>query len=172
MTSLTKKDKERIIRSIMADIPIENDGSNIRSRALEIAVSRLPAKVKALWDDEKLRGYVHTETAYLRGYGSTSIPCDDALPYQERDTHVFGAEGQLELSRMVEEYKAAKEKRDALCDKITVEIGVVRTDKQFRERFPDLAKYLPEIMKTKNPLATTDLMDTLKAAGLNQEAGQ
>lgn len=172
MTSLTKKDKERIIRSILADIPIENDGSNIRARALDIAVSRLPERVRALWDDDGLRGYVHTENFYLRGYGSVSIPCDDSWQYNEMDELAFGAEGLLELSRMVDDYQAAKDKRDILCDKITVEIGVVRTDKQFRERFPDLVKYLPEIMKTKNPLATTDLMDTLKAAGFDSEAKQ
>jgi hypothetical protein len=170
MATLTKRDRERIIRSIMADIPSEDHRGEIQKRALEIAVSRLPEKVRAVWDDEKIRGYLNNTYVSLRYFGTVTVPTDARLEWDVTPRAAFGDEGLAELSRMVEASNEEKKKRDALHDRLTVEIGAVRTDKQFRERLPDLVKYLPENVVVKNLPATTDLMDTLKAAGFNPEA--
>jgi hypothetical protein len=170
MATLTKRDRERIILSIMADIPSEDHKDEIRKRALEIAVSRLPEKVRAVWDDEKIRGYLNNAYVSLRYFGAVAVPSDNGFNWDVAPKAVFGDEGLAELSRMVEAFNEDEKKRDALHDRLTVEIGAVRTDKQFRERLPDLVKYLPENVVVKNLPATTDLMDTLKAAGFNSEA--
>jgi hypothetical protein len=170
MTALTKREKERLVNRIMADIPHVEDGSKIRQRALEIASSRLPQKVKVVWDDPKLIGYVCMHGTYLNSYGQISAPMDDNWPWNERERRAYGDEGLAELEQLVHAYKKEKSEREDIKSRLEIEISPVRTHKQFRERFPDLVKYLPEVEEVKNLPATTDLMNVLKAAGLREDS--
>lgn len=170
MAALTKRDKERLVNRIMADIPFDDDGSKIRQRALDIAVSRLPEKVKAIWDDRNLIGYVCMHSIYFNGYGHIAVPMDDNWGWAERELRALGEEGLAEMEQLVTVHRNSKQDRAAVKSRLEAEIGTVRTDKQFRERFPGLAKYLPEVEVVKNLPANTGLIDFLKAAGLKEES--
>ena len=59
----------------------------------------------------------------------------------------------------------AKADRANLRAKVEATLAVCKTSKDVEERFPDFVKYLPQTAQEALLPSTTDLMDTLKAAG-------
>lgn len=172
MTTLNKTMRREIVSSVMADLPKLEGEQAIRDMVLKAAVERLPPKVRAVWDDPKLRGFIETSTIYEAGIG-VAIPVhgDDFWAATRRAVHCLGEEGAAAFSAAVKEYRGRAEERSAVRERLEQALSAVRTVKQFREAYPELAKYAPDdVTPVRNLPATTDLMEKLKAAGLKPEA--
>lgn len=168
---MTKNEKEKIAHRIMADIPFEDVRPTLRERVYELAYANLPEKVRMVWDDTQLRGYVSTTTLYWDNILSVGeLPYDDGAAWNNRYKSILGADGAAEIQAALDDYKARRKARTEMQERLMAEFVVVRTHKQFIERFPDLAKYLPAPVAAANVPATTDLMDKLRAAGLKEES--
>lgn len=174
MTNLTKTMREQIVHSILADIPFDDGVQAARDAALDAALALLPPKVRAVWDDPDIRGYVVTRVIYTHGSGiGVNIPVNEDTYWgrDDRLKRLFGGAGATALEQAATDVQKRREDRDAVTNRLTAAVASVRTVKAFREAYPDLAKYAPtEVEKVANLPATTDLMDTLKAAGLKMEA--
>lgn len=172
MTTLNKTMRREIVSSVMADLPKLEGEQAIRDMVLKAAVERLPPKVRAVWDDPKLRGFIGTSTVYDGGIG-VAIPVHDREFWDagNRRVHTLGEEGAAAFSAAVKEYRGRAEERSAVRERLEQALSAVRTVKQFREAYPELAKYAPDdAAPVRNLPATTDLMEKLKAAGLKPEA--
>lgn len=173
MTNLTKTLREQIVRSILADIPFDDGVQAARDAALDAALALLPPKVRAVWDDPDIRGYIVTRVIYTHGSGiGVNTPVNEHTFWgrdgrDDRMARLFGRDGATAFEQAALDVQKRREDRDAVKTRLTAAVASVRTVKAFREAYPDLAKYAPaEVEKVANLPATTDLMDTLKAAGL------
>lgn len=177
MTNLTKTMREQIVCSILADIPFDDGVQAARDAALDAALALLPPKVRAVWDDPDIRGYIATRVIYTNGSDiGVNTPVNEDTYWgsngrDERMARLFGEAGATAIEQAAMDVQKRREERDAVKNRLTAAVASVRTVKAFREAYPDLAKYAPaEVEKVANLPATTDLMDTLKAAGLKMEA--
>ena len=170
---LTVELREKIVRGIMADMPalspklLKDYRDTMDKRAREIAREQMPEKVRALYDDPTLRQYVHHEYAYVCCVGYT-LPTFKEGEFR-RDTR---------LGRIIEvdpvfdtahkAYDKQREDTRNIQNQLALNVAIPRTVKAFVEMFPDLAKYAPQepTPATANLPATTQLMDSLRAAGL------
>jgi hypothetical protein len=174
--NLTKKLRDQIVHSIMADMPFDDGAQAARDAALDAAVALLPPKVRAVWDDPNIRGFVATRVVYADANNlSVSTPVNEETFWgntgrKDRMARLFGEDGAEVFEQTAKAIAQKYEDRDALKSRLNAALASVRTVKAFREAYPDLAKYAPaEVEKVANLPATTDLMDTLKAAGLKLE---
>jgi hypothetical protein len=174
--NLTKKLRDQIVHSIMADMPFDDGAQAARDAALDAAVALLPPKVRAVWDDPDIRGFVVRRVVYAEaGNLSVEVPVNEETFWgntgrKDRMIRLFGEGGAEAFELAAKSVNQKREDRDALKSRLNAALASVRTVKAFREAYPDLAKYAPaEPEKVANLPATTDLMDTLKAAGLKLE---
>jgi hypothetical protein len=162
MPRLTNDQRAGIRHAVLADMPPLVDHTEaIRKRIRELSLAKLPPTVKRMAEDHTLAGYLKTGLIYIDGIGSFHIFGDRFAthdPYYEQDSVVEG---------LVNDHKAAKAARAKADDALRRDLELCTTDAIFRERFPELAKYLPVTPKEiANTLpATTATLDALKAAG-------
>ena len=174
--NLTKKLRDQIVHSIMADMPFDDGAQAARDAALDAAVALLPPKVRAVWDDPNIRGFVATRSVYTpEGVFGVDAPINEHTFWgngnrRERMVRVFGEDGADAFDQAARDVQQRQGDRTLLKSRLNAALASVRTVKAFCEAYPDLAKYAPaEPEKVANLPATTDLMDTLKAAGLKLE---
>jgi len=167
MTRLVNEQRNQIRRAILAEVPKTDYVEQIRKAALKLAVFELPAAAKRLWEDTTTRGLLDTHSIYFnydtnrRSYAaSVSIPGfesrHDAI---KRDPEI------VELCRLHEEQE---DKFTTLDRELRNNLASVNTHEAFVERWPELARFLPDGSEAKvaNLPATTALIDGLRAAGL------
>lgn len=161
---LTKDDRYRIERSIVADVPRINYEEQIQNRVNAICAAEMPPLVRRVWDQADLRGFLQVGRFYFDCVHSATpgFNRDEAVNDKiKNDPEV------VELHRLHDAQRDAREEvvcnvRSALCS--------CTTDVQFRERYPELAKYAPAPEAVVNLPATTDLVDCLKAVGVQLES--
>lgn len=165
---LSKYMKEAIVRKIIADIPERNFQAEAEALVLPAALSRLPAKVKAAWEDSNTAAFVQTARLGTNcGALKVLIPARSSYLDTAEKIEAIGAETWAAFQALCAEYRAERWERHRLCATLEANFSRITTRKQFVERFPELEKYAPaEPEVLANLPATTDLMDTLKAAGL------
>lgn len=163
---LTNYVRESIIRAIMNDLPKEDIESKAKQEVLDAAVERLPAKVRAVWDDEKLRPYI--QMTYLRtdcGAIYATIPgCDR---HATNPVDKIGAEAWALFQQRCGELREQSKQRRATYERLTQAVNSVKTVAEFVKQYPELAKYAPS--SPDNPAnlpARTDLIAHLRDAGL------
>lgn len=160
---LTNDIRDRIIRDIMADIPVVAHEDVMRKRAMEIAVSLLPADVLAVYNGPN-RHWIET--------GATFVCCVAyKLPglndYESRKAREAAIEGDEVWAAAHQAHDEQRENRKALMAALRVNLAGCSTRKQFVERFPELAKYAPQdTQATANLPATNELVERLQSAGL------
>ena len=169
---LTKNIKARMVRSIMGDIKFEDIAGIARQEVLDAAIAALPPAVRRIYDDSALHPYVkhnnyHTDCGKIQG----SIPTDfDGWLNLRQLAEIIGEAAVEKLKDRCREVRQQQDGRAEMIAQLEANFATVRTAKAFRERFPELAKYLPaEPGGTANLPATNDLVDRLKAAGLQLE---
>ena len=165
---LTKYMKEAIVRKIIADIPERNFQAEAEALVLPAVMARLPAKVKAAFNDPATAAFIKTAPAGTNcGALYVQIPAQSSYLDTTEKMEALGAETWAALQALCGEHRAAKEERQRLSITLAANFARITSRKQFVERFPDLAKYAPEEdAPAANLPATTALIDTLKAAGL------
>jgi hypothetical protein len=128
--------KRSLAAAIMADVPRRENYENEAAALTALVVSKLPAKVRAVWDDAELRGFIRTTPIYSYGVG-VSLPDGtwDAVK-DSPEAEAF----ELAAKRYYEEDSQRRVDRGVILRTL----GQVRTVKQLRESFPEFAKYLPE----------------------------
>jgi len=159
-----------IVRAVMADVPAIAYDVKMRDAALKAAVDALPPEARKLWDNPDTRGWINMRP-YYNCCMSFVLPVKlSERPFWEnQDGHVaFQDPEYLRLHKLHDEQEAA---RDAARTQITQAVKTCTSVKQFIERYPELAKYAPEgaRQKQQNALASTELMDSLKTAGLKTD---
>lgn len=172
MTRLVNADRDRIRRAILAEVPKVDYDAAAEKRMIALAVHALPAHARRVWDDTANRALLRTETVSIKWPERDRVEgCWYAF-----SVSVPGFHGEIELVLQSDAGLAilAKDKRDQEESRAEINrtlqnnLASVHTHEAFSERWPELVKYLPDgsEVKAANLPATTDLIDKLKAAGL------
>ena len=174
---LTVELREKIVRDIMADMPalspnlLKDYRDTMDKRAREIARDQLPAKVRAIYDDPDLRPYINTEYVGICcvGYQLPTVP----RGYANTRALIQDTETDPAFDTAHKAYDKLREDIQRIQSQLAFNVAIPKTVKAFVEMFPDLAKYAPQepTPATANLPATTQLMDSLRAAGLKVSEG-
>lgn len=171
MATLTKAIKDRMIRLIMADIPKPDIETLAKNEFVAAVEERLPDCIKQTLRDPKWNDFICQQRVttdcgkiyfYCHGPNRYLYKLDDWIEYA-------GAEAIEKLRTRCAEVRARDSQRATIQNELNGNFSSVRTIKQFEDRFPELAKYLPERTAVANLPATNDLIEKLKAAGLQSE---
>lgn len=164
---LTRQMKEDFVFKAMKDMPKVDYQQQMQDKATAIAVSRMPAKVRAVWDDKALRVYLNIKSTRIQsnscvGYVTVPFPSADSF-----DEALTGAE-RAELKQIHDAYEAQRDKRREAERLLKSAIESMSTLKQAREALPQFAKYLPEPeAKASLPaVMEADFVQKLQACGL------
>lgn len=168
---MTRAIRESIIKAVVAGVP------TVDYVEREIAIRRkaerrsLPAKVLAIMDDPTTRFFLRNNFGLCsvrnhRGSRATySCICNEGMqrltPAEQRKIEQLTSDAEKQNARL-------KEARDA----ITIAVNSYTSTNKLVEAIPELAKYIPhQPEKIANLPARTDIVTTLKAAGVKLERG-
>lgn len=135
MTTVTKWDKQAIVRAIMADVP--KIDKKKRREELQAAIVKLMSP--------EARKLFKTVPSALRTYhvGDTTY---DGCSWSTREI-IAGDVSNDKIDELCEKYKAEdKNIRDVEC-KIKGIVETCRTIKQLNDRLPEFKKYFPTVEK-------------------------
>lgn len=162
---LTKSLADTLVDSIMQDVPKKDYAAEYEKRVKQIAFEILPTEIqnlpKELFDRfiDKFHywpGEDGISSFYLRG---------DTLTQRILNVKV---KSDKECDDLLAAHVEQRERLRNLKAELRGAISACNTDKQFRNRFPEFAKYLPEETKTAS-LPTVPIVEHLKAAGWKGE---
>lgn len=166
MARLLNRERDAIVSQIMADIPVIDYVAPMRKRAVAIGVEIMPPAVKRVYEDRATSHFIIGGTHHLDCMSLYVPGYSDAYDSPGK----FKLKTDPEIQRLHKLHDEQTKARETLRRDLSRHLYSVSTDKEFRERFPDLAKYCPEGLTPKpviaNLPATTALIDSLKAAGL------
>ena len=155
---LNKVIREAIVSRIMADIPQPDYLTQATDLIAKFVNGKTPPQILKLQASEEFSPWVTSGTSfYVDSFGYLPVRVPPKTP------------GLAQLQDAVKEL--AKQSADARTDranlrtKVEANLAVCKTSKDVEERFPDFVKYLPQTAQDALLPSTTDLMDTLKAAG-------
>lgn len=162
---LNKTHKKAFVRAVMDDVPRRDFIGEVKKLLQAEAAKVLPSKVRAVWNDPELRGFVETSSYYTRikplgsSHGMTiSIPTGtfSLIPDSVKDQA-------LEIAAQSD---AEKKRLEELKLRLEAAIAHVSTRKKLAELFPEFEKYLPaEEEKTENLPAITGVVGAFVEAG-------
>lgn len=166
---LTKLMRQGIVSAIMQDVPEVDHEEQIKEELTTWAVSIMPPKVKAVWNDSALRHYIKTEyfsetfkdeegrEFLIYGY---HIPApDDLHPQVPRDV-------QLRIIALEKLDREQGERSRELRSKLRGVIEGCTTTQQFVKQLPEFERYVPkEAASTKNLPALANLVTDFVKAG-------
>lgn len=158
---LTKSLIDLLVSKIIQDVPKTAYATAYEERVKALAFGLLPKEIRNL-PNEILNSFVEKfhywpgedgiSSFYLKGDSVVEKTLrqkvkEDGLCTELRGKHV-----------------AQREKLRALKAELNAAFTACTTDKQFRDKFPEFAKYLPAETETKN-LPVVQVVEHLKAAG-------
>jgi hypothetical protein len=130
---LTKTDREAFVRAVMCDVPMIDYNEEARVLTINHLVATLPSAVRALWDDNALRGYVKVTTHFMK------YPlCNVIAPEGE-----FSTELVAQIDSLAAAMSAQRADRDVLRGRIATMIEGCSTLAQATKALPEFVKYLP-----------------------------
>ena len=155
---LNKVIREAVVSRIMADIPQHDYLTQATDLIAKFVKGKTPPQILKLQASQELGPWVTP---------GTSVYCDS---FGYLTVHVPPkTTGLGQLQDAVKEL--ARQSADARVDRARLKVRVeanlapCKTSKDVEERFPDFVKYLPQTAQEALLPSTTELMDTLKAAG-------
>jgi hypothetical protein len=183
--NLNKTHKARIVRDIMADIPVIDYSAQAQALLQAKAVEKMPAEIKAIYDNPELRRWLPTRWVQFANHLSSSyivwqregreavggtlyayrIHYNSAVEDQELVTEVQGP--LADLSRAAEaQWKA----RWSMEEKLEAMLRGIRTLRQAKTLLePELHKYLPEEPpKDNKPAQASTALVPYVVAGLRE----
>lgn len=165
MAKLTQDIRNRIRSAVLTDIPTIDYMEQMRQRVIQIGRDLMPTNVRLVYDNPETRDFVRSEKGH---FCCVSFYVPGARSYDDAKAALSGDARFAELHSL---HDAQRNNRISIARDLEIQLTTVSTDKQFRERFPELANYLPEASSpVANLPATTAFIDTLRAAGLQLEA--
>ena len=129
---LTNTMRTAFVRAAMQDVPQVDYTEQIRSAAIDYAVAKMPPKIRAIWNDKELRGYIKIEHNTVGGV-AVAMP-GDYVTYEELYTA---------CKSVIAQHKAQRTERDNLTTKLTGVANSCATRKALADALPEFAKYLP-----------------------------
>ena len=136
---LTNTIREAFIRAAMDDVPAVDYTEQIRKVAYDDLVAQLPAAVRKVWDDNKLRCYINTTTGR---YGGVSITYPADGDYW-REAKPLTKEAAAMVSDLKAKSDAQDKTRSDLRDKVRSAACACTTRKALVNLLPEFEKYLP-----------------------------
>jgi hypothetical protein len=130
---LTKTDREAFVRAVMNDVPMVDYNEKARALAMEHLVASLPSAVRALWNDNALRGYVKV----IRHY--TQYPLDN-ITGPEGD---FSIAVTAQLDSLATAMSDQNDERRELQERLAGVIAGCSTLAKATKVLPEFVKYLP-----------------------------
>jgi hypothetical protein len=168
---LTKIDREAFVRAVMQDVPKVDYMEQARKLVLDDSIEQLPPQLRQFALDKNTSAFIRTDTYYSwHGFNQSFT--------------VFAGRGgafsltkksQTAYDKLVEQYKAQKEQREALKERIQAVIAGCTTLKMAKERLPEFDKYLPqerEGSKTPNLPAIANIVADLTKLGWPKTAAK
>lgn len=153
---LTQTHKDAFVRAVLDDLPSTDNHEEARKLVTAAAVDQLPATLRAVWDDPKLRTELVTRYQTFEGFGIS-------VPGQKL---VLSARLLAKLQGLREHERAQSSLKSKLRDRLYAVIRGCSTLKQAKDALPEFEKYLPaEPGKTPNLPAVHDVVEELKKAG-------
>ncbi|MGB4448699.1 MAG: Nmad5 family putative nucleotide modification protein [Cloacibacterium sp.] len=154
---LNKVIREALVKRIMSDVPEVDYMTQATDLIAKFVKENTPAQITKILNSE-LKDWVmpgNTHYAKYLGYFNIRVP-STTEGFQTLEE---------KLAELGDKQSNQSDERNSLRAKIQANIDTCKTAKELAERFPDFVKYLP--VDTKDALlpATTQLLDTLKAAG-------
>ena len=131
---LTNTLRDAFVLAAMQDVPSVDYSEKITAVAIKAAVEKLPPKVRAIWNDKELRGFVVTDRHWLAGSLVVCVPGKD----HEVDKVVRDAAAPL-VALDVEQRKS----RESLQTKLRSVAYACTTRKALLDALPEFEKYLP-----------------------------
>lgn len=133
---LTNTLRDAFVRSAMNDLPYVDYKKQIRDLALKTAVEAMPAKLRAVWNDEELREHLRTSWVRITDCVTGDLPsfpgCTEAIETQRTALEALHAQ-----------HHAQGATRDDLRRKIHAVAYSVTTRKALAQALPEFEKYLP-----------------------------
>ena len=157
---LTNAMRQTIRTNVSQDLTSVADvRGQMQARAIEIAADKLPRLVRQVWNDPKLRGFVHTVWTHDGISTAYYLPAAEQTDFKLLEDPTYAA--------LAEQLDALQSLNKLALASLDAALGSVTTVEQLVDRYPDLVKYLPAPEQAvANLPATTELMDKLRAAGL------
>ena len=155
---LNKVIREAVVSRIMADIPQHDYLTQATDLIAKFVKDKTPPQILKLQSSQELSPWATASTAFYGGsFGclTVRVPSKTSGLDQLQDA----------VKELARQSADAKADRANLRAKVEATLAVCKTSKDVEERFPDFVKYLPQTAQEALLPSTTDLMDTLKAAG-------
>ena len=154
---LTDSIRSAFIRAAMADVPKVDYDEQIRSLALKLAAAKLPPKVRALWNDKELRGFVAVGHFYC-GHAPLQLPGLSAIV----ETEIEAGLAPLQLL-----HREQSKSIDELTAKLRSVAYSVSTRKALLDALPEFEKYLPadEVAVNRSMPAVAGVVTAFMLAG-------
>ena len=135
---LNKHHKNAFVEAVLQDLPATDYDEIAQKLVLNAMVERMPAKVRAVYDDKDVRHWLRNEWMSMPGSLQNFYCVGDSdrgeVPGELK-------ERLLELSQLKREQAS---KKDAFGQKIRAAIDSCQTRKQALELLPEFEKYLPK----------------------------
>ena len=155
---LNKVIREAVVSRIMADIPQHDYLTQATDLIAKFVKGKTPPQILKLQASQELGPWVTPGTSFSGGsfgYLTVRVPPKTTGLGQLQDA----------VKELARQSADAKADRRNLRTRVEANLAVCKTSKDVEERFPDFVKYLPQTAQEALLPSTTDLMDTLKAAG-------
>ena len=130
---LTNSMREAFVRSAMNDVPTIDYSEKIRSAAMKLAIAGLPPKVRAIYQDEALRGFV---ASYYRNVAGVHMN----LPGADRESSTPIS---AQLKPLEVEADAQHAKLETLRRHLKSVAQSAGTRAALAKMLPEFEKYLP-----------------------------
>lgn len=159
---LTNYIRDAFIKAAMDDVPSIDYEEQMRSMILKDAVDHLPPKIKAIWKDHSLRGWIETYNKHFPG----SIPNVEVPGNRDGCLYEPSEEFKTALKQVAALDEEQRKKRNKLeCDLHAIAYSAT-TRKQLVERLPEFEKYLPAEESTERNLpAVANVVTAFVKAG-------
>lgn len=154
---LTAHIRRAIVDAILADIPDSDIEDRFEQALNDMIMEQLPPAVAAIYANPTTRHYIAKDAWHHFGlFMGRHIPRSVEVPadFEERHAKLYAAK------------RAEDEARGELGAKVRAVVHSCSTSKQFLDRLPEFAKYLPEeAARTPNLPAIANLTADLVKAG-------
>jgi uncharacterized coiled-coil protein SlyX len=177
---LTNTIRQAFVKAAMQDVPKIDYAEQIRVMLEKAAKEALSPKVRAVWEDNHLRGFVTDCTEhYTFGYRPNSVRLSVVLP----SNHSYSLSGYTLPKEVIEKVNelgnawAVQEKTlSELSDKLIGAAASVSTREALVKLLPEFEKYLPvdesSAQKTNLPAVANIVSDFVKAGWPKQNQGK
>ena len=144
---LTNYTRDAFINAVMADVPsidLESVEEKVHKIAVDDALSRAPAEVKAMWADNKLRPWVATNMMHFSSKTHGAYFGGVARPWLRGElSDKLSPKAMSQIQGLGTQRAEAEKKRDDLHDMLRRAAYGCNTRKQLAEALPEFEKYLP-----------------------------